>query len=128
MTTNAQPDYNCQYRGKVSPQNHELFNCSIHGRCTVFNLYPRIRACCECSDLSNKGFSSHDREHKLLGDQIEGLLTSVGITKERVTNWLGVECDCEERRMKLNMLHTWVRRVVSGKLEKAKEYLEEILT
>ena len=62
-----------------------------------------------------------------LGDMVENALTSVGITSERVTAWLGRPCGCVERKEKLNNLSRWAKRVVSGSTEKAEEYLEEMI-
>ena len=62
------------------------------------------------------------------GDHVETALTSVGVTKERVSAWLGVEdCGCEERKEKLNSLSRWAKRVVRGKLDNAKEHLNNLL-
>lgn len=58
---------------------------------------------------------------------VEATLKSVGITQERVSSWLGEECNCDERIQKLNQLHSWAREVITGKFQKAKECLEEIL-
>lgn len=63
----------------------------------------------------------------MLGDRIEVALKTIGITKEKVTDWLGFNCRCEENREKLNQLDRWARRVVGGKIEKAKEYLEKLM-
>lgn len=63
----------------------------------------------------------------MLGDAVHELLGSFGVTPERVSRWLGKPCDCEERRAKLNALHAWARRIAAGKVEKAREYLEQIL-
>jgi len=44
---------------------------------------------------------------KLLGDQIESLLATFGITKDRVEEWVGGPCGCTERQQKLNALGEW---------------------
>lgn len=49
-----------------------------------------------------------------LGDNIKKALTAVGITEERVSNWLGAPCNCAERVEKLNQLGNWASRVLSG--------------
>jgi hypothetical protein len=64
---------------------------------------------------------------KLLGDRISEALAKVGITDERVTAFLGRPCGCAERRQHLNALDLWARRVLSGKSEDAKKYLDEVL-
>lgn len=64
----------------------------------------------------------------MLGDFVESALSRIGITKDRVEAWLGEECNCEERKQKLNQLHLWARRVVYfGKTDKAEEYLDQII-
>lgn len=65
---------------------------------------------------------------KLLGDQIETALEKVGITSESVSKWLGMSCGCKKRQLKLNQLHVWASRVINGKIEQAKEYLDHILS
>jgi hypothetical protein len=62
-----------------------------------------------------------------LGDVVHNALSFVGITPERVTAWIGRPCKCPERQEKLNELSRWAKRIVSGKTEKAKEYLEELI-
>ena len=63
-----------------------------------------------------------------LGDLVEKALTTVGITSDRVTRWLGRPCGCAKRREKLNELSRWAKRVIGGKTENAEEYLEEIIS
>lgn len=60
-----------------------------------------------------------------LGDAVESALSSLGITKERVTEWLGRPCRCEERKIKLNQISIWARRALRGK--SGEEDLEDIL-
>lgn len=62
-----------------------------------------------------------------LGDAAEKALSAVGITKERVERWLGRPCKCRQRQEKLNRFGYWVARVLSGKTERAEEYLEEMI-
>ena len=64
---------------------------------------------------------------KGLGDRIERALTVVGMTSDRVSLWLGRSCGCAERKDKMNQIGRWVSRILSGKTEKAEQYLEEIL-
>jgi len=59
---------------------------------------------------------------------VEGALSAIGITSERVERWLGKKCGCKERRDKLNALDAWARRVLGGNTEGAKEYLDDITT
>lgn len=63
----------------------------------------------------------------LLGDLVKSALETVGITEDRVQSFLGKPCSCKKRRDKLNQLDSWARRVVSGKVEDAKRYLEGII-
>lgn len=62
-----------------------------------------------------------------LGDLTAQALAVVGLTPDRVEAWLGGECGCEERKQKLNALGFWVRRVLSGRTERAAEHLDTIL-
>lgn len=61
-----------------------------------------------------------------LGDRVEQALTAVGITKDRVSSWLGDGCRCGERQEKLNQLNRWAKRVVRGKLDNAKGYFDKM--
>ena len=63
----------------------------------------------------------------MLGDSIEAALSAVGITSDRVEKWLGAPCNCEERKQKLNRLGLWARRVLRGKTQAAREYIEGVL-
>lgn len=63
----------------------------------------------------------------MLGDSIEAALSVVGITSDRVEKWLGTLCNCEERKQKLNRLDLWARRVLRGKTQAAREYIEGVL-
>lgn len=62
-----------------------------------------------------------------LGDNVEAALKTVGITSERVSAWLGRPCGCPERKRRLNNLGAWAHRVITGKTDKAEQYLEEII-
>lgn len=61
-----------------------------------------------------------------LGDLVEKALTKVGITKERVEQWIGGPCGCEERKRKLNNLTTWAKRAL-GMESDAEAELRELL-
>jgi hypothetical protein len=63
----------------------------------------------------------------LLGDAVETALTTIGITSERVEQWLGAPCKCKARKEKLNRLSAWALHVVSGKTENAEKYLNKII-
>jgi hypothetical protein len=60
----------------------------------------------------------------MLGDAVSAALAAAGADAERVSRWLGRDCGCEERRQRLNALHSWAVRVLRGRREKALEYLE----
>jgi len=62
-----------------------------------------------------------------LGDAVEAALRTVGITKERVSTWLGRPCKCPERQEMLNRLSRWARRVLAGQTEDAEKYLNDII-
>ena len=62
-----------------------------------------------------------------LGDVIHNALAILGITTERVEQWVGKPCGCIERISKLNSLGRWAVRVIAGKTERAEEFLERII-
>jgi hypothetical protein len=62
-----------------------------------------------------------------LGDLVEAALISVGITKERVTRFLGKPCGCEERKEKLNILDRWARMTMQKGLKNAGAYFDRIV-
>lgn len=64
---------------------------------------------------------------QLAGDIMEQALEMIGISQERVSRWIGKPCGCQERKEKLNQLHRWAIRVVTGRTKQAKEFLEQIL-
>lgn len=66
-------------------------------------------------------------EPELLGDKISSALAFIGVTEERVSNWLGGPCGCSERREKLNQLHAWAKEAVSQTKEKALSFLNGLL-
>jgi hypothetical protein len=62
-----------------------------------------------------------------LGDAVADALALIGADEAAVERWLGRPCACHERRAKLNMLGSWARRVLSGKLERAQEFLDQLM-
>jgi hypothetical protein len=64
---------------------------------------------------------------KLLGDMVGAALATVGVTEDRVSKWLGRPCGCKRRKEKLNQLHLWARRVMTGEKEDAEKHLDSIL-
>jgi hypothetical protein len=63
----------------------------------------------------------------MLGDTVSTALESVGITDQRVSQWLGKQCHCPERKERLNQLDRWARQVIAGKLVEARMYLNQLL-
>jgi hypothetical protein len=49
----------------------------------------------------------------LLGDFVQKALTLVGITETRVKAVFG-DCNCNDRRDRLNLLHAWARQCLGG--------------
>ena len=76
----------------------------------------------------NIGTQSNPSELYGLGDILATALSSAGVTHERVERWLGKGCGCRERQQKLNILGFWAKRVIMGKVEEAKEFLDKILS
>lgn len=64
----------------------------------------------------------------MLGNLIESSLKQLGITSERVEAWTGRPCNCKERREKINQLEAWARRVARGKIDQARNQLDQILS
>lgn len=62
----------------------------------------------------------------MLGDSVQQALETIGITQQRVKDWLG-DCCCEERKEKLNQLDTACRRVLKSKIDEARKYLIQLL-
>ena len=62
----------------------------------------------------------------MLGDVVQRALETVGITQQRVKDWLG-DCCCAERKEKLNQLDVTCRRILKGKLLYGKGLLENLL-
>lgn len=50
-----------------------------------------------------------------LGDVVEGVLKSVGITEERFKEWFSLkECNCSKRKAWLNSLFSWKKNQTQG--------------
>ena len=49
-----------------------------------------------------------------LGTAIESALSAVGITSERVSQFLGVECGCHQRAQKIDALTAWAKNWWNG--------------
>lgn len=63
----------------------------------------------------------------LLGDAVESALSAVGITKERVAEWIGGPCGCKERQQRLNDLHQWAKDTVGVTVEKGRALLGKLI-
>lgn len=61
-----------------------------------------------------------------LGDVIERALAAVGVTEDALADWLGGPCGCRERKEKLNALGAWAARVLSGRSDGARDYLDRL--
>lgn len=61
-----------------------------------------------------------------LGTAVHQALSAVGVTPQLVERWLG-KCCCEERRRKLDQVSLWSTRVAKGGLDRAREYLGDIM-
>ena len=117
-------------RHKCTKNAHLVRLCQNHPG--YFKLWEEGRGPGQITPNSGKPSATHlesriPQSKQYLGDKLASALASVGVTPEKVSDWLGVECGCVERRQKLNQLHSWAERVLKGAKEKAQEYLEDIL-
>lgn len=60
-------------------------------------------------ELEKKGIRYNQGDDMTgLGDVVEGVLTSMGITQERFKQWFNLkECNCTKRKKWLNNLFSW---------------------
>lgn len=63
-------------------------------------------------ELKKQGINLHSHRNTEdltgLGDVVEGVLQSFGITEERFKQWFNLkECGCKERKKWLNNLFSW---------------------
>lgn len=69
-------------------------------------------------ELERRGISanSHITENITgLGDVVENVLKSVGITEERFKEWFNLqECNCSKRKAWLNSLFSWKKNQSQG--------------
>lgn len=63
----------------------------------------------------------------MLGDSVKQALETVGVTQDRVEQWLGRPCNCKERQERLNQLDAVCRRILRGRIEGGKRYVETLL-
>jgi hypothetical protein len=72
------------------------------------------------SELENRGIDINDhlRNRVGLGDVVEDVLKTFGITEERFKQWFGLqECGCSKRKKWLNGLFSWKVNNDSNKAE-----------
>ena len=64
------------------------------------------------SQLEKRGVKyNHGDDMTGLGDVVESVLTSMGITQERFKEWFNLkECNCTKRKKWLNNLFSWKKR------------------
>lgn len=65
------------------------------------------------------------RKRVRLGDIVSKALALVGVTEERVTEWLGRPCGCAKRRKRLNDLHEWALQALRGKPVNIEKMLDD---
>jgi len=67
--------------------------------------------------LEGEGLKHNDDYDKVgVGDVVESVLSSMGITQDRFKSWFGLsECDCNERKKWLNGMFYWKREKEDGK-------------
>ena len=62
------------------------------------------------SELEKRGikYNQTEAEETGLGDVVESVLTTFGITEERFKSWFHLEeCNCSKRKKWLNNLFSW---------------------
>jgi translation initiation factor IF-2 len=60
--------------------------------------------------ITKDSFRSNKEVEEGLGDVVESVLTSFGITEERFKTWFGLkECNCSKRKKWLNNIFSWKR-------------------
>lgn len=91
--------------------------------------FDALELLCEGGPVANAGPGIQLGKVRL-GDRVEGALSAVGITSERVSAWLGRPCNCKERRDKLNRLSAAAERWLGGLFgsrEEAQAHVEGML-
>ena len=127
-------DEMCHRRGIHLPVRHAEL-CSVRG--DYADLWDEIHGVIDNSILPDsltleltdtesrkvtKIKKTHSRRGKKpppgLGDVVESALSSIGITQDRVEEWLGRPCRCSERKKKLNRLSKWATTVLLSSLSR----------
>ncbi len=63
--------------------------------------------------LEKKGinFNTREEEYTGLGDVVENVLNTFGVTQERFKAWFNLkECNCNKRKKWLNNLFSWKKK------------------
>ena len=110
----------CQQLGNWVDFLNGTSNCPIW---TTVMQHPSYR-----EQMSKRTPTSKPSKPKGLGDLIEGALSKVGITHDRVGAWLGRPCGCAERKRRLNRLFSWARSIEETPPEEAAAKVEEIFS
>jgi len=130
----------CRHRGEIC-ETKQTVKCASNRWLHRGTVPLSLCVGCRYADTENVDLVAMRAEMNLppvepkpkgLGDRVEQALTAIGITKERVEEWVGPECGCEERKQKLNRIGEVVSRFWGGlfgggKAEAAKE-IEEMIS
>jgi len=119
------PNKDCQHRGQKTAKTKSedgtpiiVYACSLETNCTLQDHELKtpegcaLGVCATCK-RQNEAVKEQAAQWQW-GDTVEAALTSVGITKDRVTNWLG-SCQCAERKKRLNALGQWAHDLLARK-------------
>jgi len=95
--------------------------------CKHYHPDSRHRRLCEEGKLSAPHAAQPPAPRFQLGDAVESALSKVGVTKERVEDWLGRPCGCVERQKRLNDLSEWAQVTAGQAVETARGWLGRLL-
>ena len=65
------------------------------------------------NELEKQGvnFNTREEDYTGLGDVVENVLNTFGITQERFKSWFNLkECNCNKRKKWLNNLFSWKKK------------------
>lgn len=116
---NELPD--CVHRGRVVGQHCFCRHNCIRGEAKSVSVHQSQCGTCQLRTLTNGDcdrFPARSGFKLRLGDKVEAALKAVGVTKERVSKWLGRPCNCDERKQKLNQLSEWAQNATKEGLRK----------
>lgn len=71
--------------------------------------------------------SGPENSEVYLGDMVSHALSRVGITKDRISKFLGRKCSCAERQEKLNNLDRWARQSTKQSIKAARGFLKKLI-